>query len=81
MASDEKNTRPVMDRSMIGQVLTYQLKVRLLRYPRVNGCARRLQARLHRVWRRDVVVGSYGRLPDYIRHHVHGRSFVDVENC
>jgi hypothetical protein len=33
---------------------------------------------LYRVWRRDVSVGSYDRLPEYIRQHVGGRSFVDI---
>lgn len=59
-------------------MLTYRTKVRLLRQPRVNALARHWQARLHRVWRRDVVVGSYDQLPEHIRTHVPGRSFVDV---
>ncbi len=59
-------------------MLTYRLKVRLLRIPGVNTRVRRLQGHLHRVWRRNVVVGSYDLLPRYIRQHVSGRSFVDV---
>ncbi len=59
-------------------MLSYRLKVGLLKDPRVNVGVRYLQAWLHRVWRRDVVVGGYDRLPEYVRQHVPGRSFVDV---
>lgn len=52
--------------------MLYQLKVRSLKVPRLN--------RLWRRWRgrRGDVVGSYDRLPEYIRRHAPGRSFADI---
>ncbi len=50
----------------------YTWKVRLLKTRRGN-----LLWRYWRAWRGDEV-GDYGRLPEYVREHAHGRSFVDI---
>ena len=52
--------------------MLYRWKVRALKVPRLN--------RLWRRWRqsRGDVVGSYDRLPDYIRAHAPGRTFADI---
>jgi SAM-dependent methyltransferase len=52
--------------------MPYAWKVRLLKRPRIN-----LWWRYWRAWRGDFV-GEYKRLPEYIRQHAPGRSFVDV---
>jgi SAM-dependent methyltransferase len=52
--------------------MLYRWKVRILKRPRFN--------RLWRRWRttRGDVVGSYDRLPDYIRDRASGKSFADI---
>jgi SAM-dependent methyltransferase len=52
--------------------MLYRWKVRLLKHPRLN--------RLWRGWRarQGEILGSYDRLPEYIRNHVPGRSFADI---
>ena len=52
--------------------MLYRWKVRLLKRPRLN--------LLWRYWRahQGESVGNYDRLPEYIRNHAPGRSFVDV---
>jgi SAM-dependent methyltransferase len=50
----------------------YTWKVRFLKNPHGN-----LLWRYWRAWRGGVV-GEYQRLPEYIRQHVPGRSFVDI---
>ena len=52
--------------------MLYRLKVKLLKTPRGN--------RLWRRWsgRRHLDVGSYERLPEYVRRYAPGRSFCDV---
>lgn len=52
--------------------MLYTWKVRLLKIPRVN-----FFWRYWRAWRGDDV-GSYSRLPDYIRTYAKGHSFVDI---
>jgi hypothetical protein len=52
--------------------MLYRWKVRLLKRPRLNLLWRRWRAR------RGDVVGSYDRLPEFIRNHVSGRSFADI---
>jgi hypothetical protein len=52
--------------------MLYTWKVRLLKIPRVNAFWRRLRAR------RGDNVGSYDMLPDYIRKHAPGHSFIDI---
>ena len=52
--------------------MLYRWKVRLLKVPRLNGWWRRVSG-----WRGDVV-GSYNRLPEYIRNHAPGKSFADI---
>ena len=52
--------------------MLYRWKVTLLKRPRLN--------RLWRNWRgrRGAVLGSYDRLPEFIRNHAPGRSFADI---
>ena len=50
----------------------YTLKVKLLKNPRINLLWRYWQAR------RGQYIGAYSRLPEYIRQHAPGRSFVDI---
>jgi hypothetical protein len=50
----------------------YPWKVRLLKQPRANLFWRRWRAR------RGDLIGSYAELPEYIRRHAPGKSFVDV---
>ncbi len=50
----------------------YKLKVRLLKKPRFNYWWRMLNVK------RGVYVGDYAHLPDIIRKHVRGKSFVDI---
>lgn len=52
--------------------MLYRWKVRSLKIPRLN--------RLWRLWRgrQGDVLGSYDRLPEYIRRHAPGRSFADI---
>jgi hypothetical protein len=52
--------------------MLYKLKVQSLKVPLLNRLWRRWRG-----WRGDVV-GSYDRLPEYIRRHVPGRSFADI---
>ena len=52
--------------------MLYRWKVQSLKIPRLNGLWRRWRG-----WRGDVV-GSYGRLPEYIRNHAPGKSFADI---
>ncbi|HET7697254.1 MAG TPA: class I SAM-dependent methyltransferase [Vicinamibacterales bacterium] len=52
--------------------MLYRWKVRLLKHPRLNLWWRRWRAR------RGEATGSYGQLPELIRRHAPGRSFVDV---
>ena len=52
--------------------MLYRWKVRLLKRPRLN-----LWWRYWRAWRGETP-GNYDRLPEYIRRHAPGRSFVDV---
>jgi SAM-dependent methyltransferase len=52
--------------------MLYRWKVRSLKVPRLNQLWRRWRAR------RGDVLGSYDRLPDYIRRHAPGRSFADI---
>jgi hypothetical protein len=52
--------------------MLYRWKVRSLKRPRLNALWRRWRGR------RGDVVGSYDRLPEYIRRHAPGRSFADV---
>lgn len=53
-------------------MMFYTWKVRFLKSRWGN-----LWWRYWRMWRGDIV-GEYARLPEHIRHHVAGRSFVDV---
>jgi len=57
---------------MGARVIPYSLKVRVLKTHRGNAAWRR--------WRmlRGDEIGDYGRLPDLVRQHAPGRSFVDV---
>ena len=52
--------------------MLYRWKVRLLKLPRLN--------LLWRGWRakQGEVLGSYDRLPEFIRNHAPGRSFADI---
>ena len=52
--------------------MLYRWKVRLLKRPRLNV--------LWRTWRarRGDVLGTYDRLPEYIRRHAPGHSFADI---
>jgi hypothetical protein len=52
--------------------MLYRWKVRLLKRPRLN--------LLWRYWRahQGESIGNYDRLPEFIRNHAPGRSFVDV---
>ncbi len=52
--------------------MLYRWKVRSLKVPRLNLLWRRWRAR------NGDVVGSYDRLPEYIRRHAPGRSFADI---
>ena len=52
--------------------MLYRWKVRSLKIPRLNGLWRRWRG-----WRGEVV-GSYDRLPEYIRNHAPGKSFADI---
>lgn len=52
--------------------MLYRWKVRLLKVPRLNAWWRRLSG-----WRGEIV-GSYDRLPEYIRNHAPGKSFADI---
>lgn len=52
--------------------MLYTWKVKLLKIPRVN-----LFWRNWRAWRGDEV-GNYHRLPEYIRGHAPGHSFLDI---
>ena len=52
--------------------MLYRWKVRSLKIPRLNRLWRRWRG-----WRGDVV-GSYDRLPEYIRNHSPGKSFADI---
>ncbi len=52
--------------------MLYKLKVKLLKIPKINHLWRNWN-----VWR-GRYVGDYGHMPDYIRKHVAGRSFVDI---
>ena len=52
--------------------MMYRWKVRLLKRPRLN-----LWWRYWRAWLGEIP-GNYDRLPEYIRNHAPGRSFVDV---
>jgi 2-polyprenyl-3-methyl-5-hydroxy-6-metoxy-1,4-benzoquinol methylase len=52
--------------------MLYRWKVRLLKRPRLNLLWRRWRAR------HGEVLGSYDRLPEFIRNHVPGRSFADI---
>ncbi|MEX1130359.1 MAG: DUF1698 domain-containing protein [Vicinamibacterales bacterium] len=52
--------------------MLYRWKVRSLKVPRLNLLWRHWRAR------RGEVVGSYDRLPEYIRRHAPGKSFADI---
>lgn len=52
--------------------MLYRWKVRSLKVPRLNNLWRRICG-----WRGEVV-GSYDRLPEYIRNHAPGKSFADI---
>lgn len=52
--------------------MLYRWKVRSLKVPRLNLLWRRWRAR------RGDILGSYDRLPEYIRRHAPGHSFADV---
>lgn len=52
--------------------MLYRWKVRLLKRPRLNLLWRRWRAR------RGEILGSYDRLPEFIRNHAPGRSFADI---
>lgn len=52
--------------------MLYRWKVRFLKIPRLNALWRRLSG-----WRGDIV-GSYDRLPEFIRRHAAGKSFADI---
>ena len=52
--------------------MLYRTKVRALKIPLLNRAWRRLCG-----WRGEVV-GSYDRLPEYIRNHAPGKSFADI---
>jgi SAM-dependent methyltransferase len=52
--------------------MLYRWKVRLLKRPRLNLLWRRWRAK------QGDILGSYDRLPEFIRNHAPGRSFVDV---
>lgn len=52
--------------------MLYRWKVRLLKRPRLN-----LWWRYWRAWLGEIP-GNYDRLPEYIRNHAPGHSFVDV---
>lgn len=52
--------------------MLYRWKVRSLKIPRLNLLWRHWRAR------RGEVVGSYDRLPEYIRRHAPGKSFADI---
>ena len=52
--------------------MLYRYKVLSLKRPRLNGLWRRWRGR------RGDVVGSYERLPEYIRAHAPGHSFADI---
>lgn len=52
--------------------MLYRWKVRSLKVPRLNHLWRRWRAR------KGDVLGSYDRLPEYIRRHASGRSFADI---
>lgn len=52
--------------------MLYRWKVRLLKRPRLNLLWRRWRGR------QGDVVGSYDRLPEYIRQHAPGHSFADI---
>src|SRR2546430_13411912 len=52
--------------------MLYRWKVRSLKLPRLNLFWRRWRAR------KGDVLGSYDRLPEYVRRHAPGRSFADI---
>jgi hypothetical protein len=52
--------------------MLYRWKVRFLKRPRLNLLWRRWRAR------RGDTMGTYDRLPEYIRAHAPGRSFADI---
>ena len=52
--------------------MLYRLKVRLLKFPRVNVLWRRW------LGRRGVAIGHYGDLPRLVREHAPGKSFADI---
>ncbi len=52
--------------------MLYRWKVQLLKRPQLNLLWRRWRAR------RGDVVGSYDRLPEFIRKHAAGKSFADI---
>lgn len=52
--------------------MLYRWKVRALKIPRVNLWWRGWRAR------RGDIIGSYDRLPEYIRRHAPGKSFADI---
>ena len=52
--------------------MLYRWKVRALKVPRLNLLWRRWRAR------RGDILGTYDRLPEYIRNHAPGKSFADI---
>ena len=52
--------------------MLYRWKVRLLKHPRLNLLWRRWRAT------HGEILGSYDRLPEFIRNHAPGRSFADI---
>jgi SAM-dependent methyltransferase len=52
--------------------MLYRWKVRLLKRPRLNLLWRRWRAK------QGDILGSYDRLPEFIRNHAPGRSFADI---
>ena len=54
------------------RTMLYRWKVRLLKRPRLNLLWRRWRAK------QGEILGSYDRLPEFIRNHAPGRSFADI---
>src|SRR5437879_2398461 len=52
--------------------MLYRWKVRFLKHPRLNLLWRRWRAR------QGDILGSYDRLPEFIRNHAPGKSFADI---
>lgn len=58
--------------------MIYRWKMAALNTRRGIALERRVRSWVHRRFGRGPDVGNYGRLPEYIRAHAPGRSFVDV---